>query len=132
MTTRRAQYAQQAGADAMMVFPVPYWTLSDREIFKHFLSIGYVIRIPIMMYNNLATIGVDILVQMFDAIDNVTMVKESTGDLARMQRIDRLSGSRLPFCNGNIPLVLEAAAGRCCRLVCGGAGFAAAALYRQA
>jgi 4-hydroxy-tetrahydrodipicolinate synthase len=39
-TTRRAQYAQRAGADAVMVLPVSYWKLSEREILQHFLSIG--------------------------------------------------------------------------------------------
>jgi 4-hydroxy-tetrahydrodipicolinate synthase len=36
------------------------------------------------------------------------MVKESTGNLSRMQRIDQLSGGRLPFYNGSNPLVLNA------------------------
>ena len=36
------------------------------------------------------------------------MVKESTGDLSRMRRIDQLSGGRLPFYNGSNPLVLNA------------------------
>jgi 4-hydroxy-tetrahydrodipicolinate synthase len=65
-----------------------------------------------MMYNNPATSGVDmspeLLVRMFETIDNVSMVKESTGDLSRMQRIDELSGGRLPFYNGSNPLVLNA------------------------
>ena len=125
-TTRRAQYAQRAGADAVMVLPVSYWKLSEREIFKHFLSIGDAIGIPIMMYNNPATSGVDmspeLLVRMFETIDNVSMVKESTGDLSRMQRIDQLSGGRLPFYNGSNPLVLDAlqagAAGWCTAAPC--------------
>ena len=45
------------------------------------------------------------------------MVKGSTGDLSRMQRVDQLSGGRLPFYNGVNPLVLDAlqagAAGWC-------------------
>ena len=45
---------------------------------------------------------------MFETIDNVSMVKESTGDLSRMRRIDELSGGRLPFYNGSNPLVLNA------------------------
>ncbi len=53
----------------------------------------------------------------FDTVDNLTMVKESTGDLSRMQRIAELSGGRLPFYNGSNPLVLDAlragAAGWC-------------------
>ncbi|QLL09466.1 dihydrodipicolinate synthase family protein [Mycobacterium vicinigordonae] len=120
-TIRRAQYAQHAGADAVMVLPVSYWKLSDREITQHYRSIGAAIDIPIMAYNNPATSGVDmgpeLLVGMFESIENLTMVKESTGDLSRMQRIAELSGGRLPFYNGSNPLVLDAlsagAAGWC-------------------
>jgi 4-hydroxy-tetrahydrodipicolinate synthase len=111
-TIRRAKYAQLAGADAVMVLPVSYWKLSEREIVQHYRSIGEAIGIPIMAYNNPATSGVDmrpeLLVSMFETIDNVTMVKESTGDLTRMQRISELSGGRLPFYNGSNPLVLDA------------------------
>jgi len=111
-TIRRAKYAQQAGADAVMILPVSYWKLAEREIVQHYRSIGDAIGIPIMAYNNPATSGVDmrpeLLVDMFDTIGNVTMVKESTGDLSRMQRIAELSGGRLPFYNGSNPLVLDA------------------------
>lgn len=111
-TIRRARYAQQAGADAVMVLPVSYWKLTEREIVQHYRSIGEAIGIPIMAYNNPATSGVDmrpeLLVEMFGSIDNLTMVKESTGDLSRMQRIAELSGGKLPFYNGSNPLVLDA------------------------
>lgn len=111
-TIRSARYAQQAGATAVMILPVSYWKLSEREIVAHFRSISDAIAIPIMAYNNPATSGVDmspeLLVCMFETIDNVTMVKESTGDLSRMQRITELSGGRLPFYNGSNPLVLDA------------------------
>jgi len=111
-TIRRARYAQQAGATAVMILPVSYWKLTEREIVQHYRSISDAITIPIMAYNNPATSGVDmspeLLVSMFETIDNVTMVKESTGDLSRMQRITELSGGRLPFYNGSNPLVLDA------------------------
>ncbi|WP_244897765.1 dihydrodipicolinate synthase family protein [Mycobacterium alsense] len=111
-TIRRATYAQKAGADAVMILPVSYWKLTEREVVQHYRSVGDAISIPIMAYNNPATSGVDmrpeLLVEMFETIDNVTMVKESTGDLSRMQRIAELSGGRLPFYNGSNPLVLDA------------------------
>lgn len=111
-TIRRARYAQEAGADAVMILPVSYWKLTDREIIQHYRSIGDAIGIPIMAYNNPATSGVDmspeLLVTMFETIDNITMVKESTGDLSRMLRIAELSGGRLPYYNGSNPLVLDA------------------------
>jgi 4-hydroxy-tetrahydrodipicolinate synthase len=49
-TTPRLLCTQHAAADAVMVLPVSYQKLSEREIFKHFLSIGDAIGILIMMY----------------------------------------------------------------------------------
>ncbi|WBP93625.1 dihydrodipicolinate synthase family protein [Mycolicibacterium neoaurum] len=111
-TVRRARYAQAAGADALMILPVSYWKLTEREIIAHCAAVAAAVDLPIMVYNNPATSGIDmspeLLVRMFDEIDNVTMVKESTGDLMRMRRIKELSGGELPFYNGSNPLVLDA------------------------
>lgn len=120
-TVRRARYARDAGAGAVMVAPVSYWKLSEREIAQHYASISDAVDVAIMVYNNPATSGVDmrpeLLVRMFDTIDHVTMVKESTGDLSRMLAIAKFSDGRLPFYNGSNPLVLDAlragAAGWC-------------------
>jgi 4-hydroxy-tetrahydrodipicolinate synthase len=79
-----------------------------------------------MRYNNPATSGVDmspeLLMRMFETIDNVSMVKEFTGGLFRMQRIDELSGGRLRFYHGSNPLVLNAlqagATGSCTAALC--------------
>src|SRR5580692_3851290 len=111
-TVRRARYAQQAGADAIMILPVSYWKLSTREIGQHYATVAAALDIPIMAYNNPATSGIDmspeLLVKMFTEIDNLTMVKESTGDLDRMLRIKELTGNTLPFYNGSNPLILDA------------------------
>jgi len=111
-TVRRARYAQHAGADAVMILPVSYWKLSTREIAQHYATVAAALGIPIMAYNNPATSGIDmspeLLVQMFTDIDNLTMVKESTGDLDRMLRIKELTGNTLPFYNGSNPLILDA------------------------
>ena len=123
-TIRRARYAQQAGADAVMVLPISYWKLGEREIFQHYAGISAAVDLPIMVYNNPATSGIDmapeLLVRMFNDIDNVRMVKESTGDLTRMLRIKELSGGTLPFYNGSNPLVLDA-------LLAGASGWCTAA-----
>jgi 4-hydroxy-tetrahydrodipicolinate synthase len=111
-TVRRARYAQHAGADAVMILPVSYWKLSTREIARHYATVAAALDIPIMAYNNPATSGIDmspeLLVQMYTEIDNLTMVKESTGDLDRMLRIKELTGNTLPFYNGSNPLILDA------------------------
>ncbi len=118
---RRAKFAEQVGADAVMVIPVSYWKLSEAEILHHYASIANAISIPIMVYNNPATSGIDMsptfIVKMAKQIDNVTMVKESSGDIQRMHQIVQLADGQLPFYNGSNPLALEAfaagAAGWC-------------------
>ncbi|MHA3024070.1 dihydrodipicolinate synthase family protein [Mycobacterium sp. BMJ-28] len=123
-TVRRAKHAQRAGADALMVLPVSYWKLTSREIIAHYAAVAAAVDLPIMAYNNPATSGIDmppeLLVQMFTEIDNLAMVKESTGDLSRMLRLAELTGGALPFYNGSNPLVLQA-------LTAGAAGWCTAA-----
>jgi 4-hydroxy-tetrahydrodipicolinate synthase len=111
-TVARVRYAEQAGATAVMVIPVSYWSLTDREIIGHFSAVSDAISIPIMAYNNPATSGIDmapaLLHHMVETIELVTMVKESTGDIQRMLDLRELSGGALPFYNGSNPLVLQA------------------------
>jgi len=109
---RKAKFAEAAGADAVMVLPVSYWKLGEAEIFRHYQSIADAIGLPVMLYNNPATSGVDmqpeLIVRIVRDIANVTMVKESTGDIQRMHRIRQLSNGEIPFFNGSNPLALEA------------------------
>ncbi|KVM76164.1 dihydrodipicolinate synthase family protein [Burkholderia ubonensis] len=121
---RRARFAEQAGADAVMVLPVSYWKLSNDEIVGHYRAIGDAIGIPVMLYNNPATSGVDMSPELIATIcrtvDNVTMVKESTGDIMRMHRLAQLSDGTIPFYNGSNPMALAA-------LAAGAAGWCTAA-----
>jgi 4-hydroxy-tetrahydrodipicolinate synthase len=123
-TVARSEYAQQAGATAVMVIPVSYWALNEREIVQHYTSLSDAISIPIMAYNNPATSGIDmsptLLNRMFETIANVKMVKESTGDIRRMLDLKELSSGALPFYNGSNPLVLKA-------LLAGASGWCTAA-----
>ncbi|WJV21711.1 MULTISPECIES: dihydrodipicolinate synthase family protein [Pseudomonas] len=109
---RRARFAEAKGADAVMVLPTSYWKLSEAEILGHYQAIGASIGVPIMLYNNPATSGTDMSVELilriFDAVENVTMVKESTGDIQRMHKLQLLGEGQVPFYNGCNPLALEA------------------------
>lgn len=121
---RRAKFAEQAGADAVMVLPVSYWRLDDEAIVGHYRAIGDAIGIPIMLYNNPATSGIDmspeLIARIFLTVDNVTMVKESTGDIKRMHRLAQLGDGTIPFYNGSNPMALAA-------LAAGAAGWCTAA-----
>ncbi|MBV4478919.1 dihydrodipicolinate synthase family protein [Pseudomonas khavaziana] len=107
---RRARYAEAHGADVVMVLPASYWKLSEAEILAHYAAIGDSIGVPIMLYNNPATSGTDMSVELIlrilKQVDNVTMVKESTGDIQRMHQLKLQSD--VPFYNGCNPLALEA------------------------
>jgi len=109
---RRARFAQAKGADVVMVLPASYWKLSEAEILAHYQAIGASIDLPIMLYNNPATSGIDMSVELilriFNTVDNVTMVKESTGDIQRMHKLQLLGEGQVPFYNGCNPLALEA------------------------
>ncbi|OOV90999.1 dihydrodipicolinate synthase family protein [Pseudomonas sp. MF4836] len=118
---RRARFAERHGADVVMVLPASYWKLSAAEILAHYQAIGASIGVPIMLYNNPVTSGTDLPVELilkiFHAVENVTMVKESTGDIQRMHQLQLLGEGQVPFYNGCNPLALEAfaagAAGWC-------------------
>jgi 4-hydroxy-tetrahydrodipicolinate synthase len=108
---RHAKFAQRAGASAVMVIPMSYWKLADEEIFTHYRRVAEAISLPIMAYNNPGTSGTDMqpefLARLLE-IPNITMVKESTGDINRMRRLAQLAGEKAAFFNGSNPLALAA------------------------
>lgn len=110
-TVHHAQFAEKTGATAVMVIPMSYWKLSDDEIVKHYDAVASKISIPIMAYNNPATAGVDMspkLLKRLLEIPNVTMIKESTGDIQRMHYLRKELGEEVAFFNGSNPLALAA------------------------
>jgi len=110
-TIYHAQFAEKAGANAVMIIPMSYWKLTDDEIVSHYDKVASGISIPIMAYNNPATGGVDMspaLLKRLLEIPNVTMIKESTGDVQRMHYLRKELGEEVAFYNGSNPLALAA------------------------
>ena len=110
-TVYHAKFAESAGATAVMIIPMSYWKLTDDEIFRHFDTVASKISVPIMAYNNPATAGIDMspaLLKRLLEIPNVTMIKESTGDVQRMHYLRKELGEEIAFFNGSNPLALAA------------------------
>lgn len=110
-TVYHAQFAEKAGATAVMIIPMSYWKLTDDEIVAHYDKVAAKINVPIMAYNNPATGGVDMsttLLKRLLEIPNVTMIKESTGDVQRMHTLKKELGDDVAFYNGSNPLALAA------------------------
>ncbi len=107
-----AQHAHQIGADMIMLSPFSYYKLSEAEIFQHYNTVASASPLPIMVYNNPATCGVDMspafMLSMVERIPTASMIKESTGDIQRMHKIYTLSNGKVPFFNGCNHMALEA------------------------
>jgi 4-hydroxy-tetrahydrodipicolinate synthase len=115
LTTERvvhhARFAEKMGATAVMVIPMSYWKLTEAEIFTHYDTVASAISLPIMAYNNPATGGLDMAPEFLAKllkIPNVTMIKESTGDVNRLHRLVQAAGEDVAFYNGSNPLALDA------------------------
>lgn len=125
-TVRRARVAAHNGATAIMVLAQTYWKLTQDELEQHFATVAAATDLPVMLYNNPGTSGVDLIpetvVRIARSIPNLTMVKESSGDVARFRAIREMSDGALSVYNGNNPVVLDAfrsgAAGWCTAAPC--------------
>ena len=110
-TVYHAKFAEKAGATAVKIIPMSIWKLTDDDIVKLYDTVASKISIPIMAYNNPATGGVDMspaLLKRLLEIPNVTMVKESSGDVQRMHYLRKELGEDVAFFNGSNPLALAA------------------------
>jgi 4-hydroxy-tetrahydrodipicolinate synthase len=109
-TIMYSQYAEAAGADGVMIVPPYYCHPTEREIYHHYEAVAGSIHLPIMLYNNPSTSGVDMqpaLLARLAEIENIAYVKESSGDMRRVSEIMRLCGDRLTIFCGADNLALE-------------------------
>jgi 4-hydroxy-tetrahydrodipicolinate synthase len=105
-------FAEEKGADAVMVAPRAYYKLSEDEIYEHFSSISAAISIPIMVYSNPTTSGVEMsaefMLSMVQGIEQICMIKESSTDINRINTIKRLCGDAAAVFTGCNYLALDA------------------------
>jgi 4-hydroxy-tetrahydrodipicolinate synthase len=98
-----SKHAQEVDCDVVMILPVSYWLLTPDEVFAHYERVAAAIDIPICVYNNPWTTGVDMkpeFLARLTALNNVGCVKESTGDLTRITAIRRLTKDQVTIVAG--------------------------------
>lgn len=109
-TIERCQYAQKAGADGVMVVAPYYCHPNEREIYEHYKALAESIDLPIMIYNNPGTSGVDILpclVARLADFEQISYIKESSGDMTRVAEIMRRCGDKIDIFCGCDTLSME-------------------------
>ena len=108
---RQARDAEAAGANGILVVPITYWPLTENEVYEHYRAIAAATPLPITVYNNPWTTGVDIkppLLARLAELDTVVAVKESSGDLTRISQIRRLTKGRMSVFAGWESVTLQA------------------------
>ncbi|MBP2258082.1 4-hydroxy-tetrahydrodipicolinate synthase [Virgibacillus alimentarius] len=114
-TTQDAiEYTKQAeavGADAALIINSYYAHPKDEEIYEHFKAVANAVTFPIMLYNNPFTSGINIgtetILDVAREVENITHIKESSGDISKVRDITRQGKGFLKTFCGADDLALE-------------------------
>lgn len=107
------QHAEKAGAYASLLINSYYAHPKEHEIYEHFKAVAESVTFPIMIYNNPFVSGVDISAETMLAVardvENITHVKESSGDIGKARDIAREGKDFIKVFCGSEDLALESA-----------------------
>jgi 1-pyrroline-4-hydroxy-2-carboxylate deaminase len=113
LTARACRYAKEAekiGIDGLMVLPAMVYKADGREAIAHFQRVAQASGLPIMIYNNPVSYGVDLTPEMFGGLvreKTVVAIKESSEKVPRISDLARMYGGRFLLFAGVDDLVLE-------------------------
>ena len=91
----RSREAVDLGASAIMVLPPYFEGPHERGVLFHYEKLAQAVDIPIVLYNIPVNSGFDIgpdLYRKLLALDNIDYIKDSTGDLIRLQKLIGIGG----------------------------------------
>jgi 1-pyrroline-4-hydroxy-2-carboxylate deaminase len=107
---RYARDMEKLGADGLMVLPAMVYKSDARETIAHYRAVARSSGLPILVYNNPISYGVDITPEMFGELaDEKTLVaiKESSGNTRRITDLFNAVGERYAIFSGVDDLILE-------------------------
>jgi 4-hydroxy-tetrahydrodipicolinate synthase len=85
---RLAQYAEEAGADCVMVLAPHYYPNEEPDVvYAHFKAVADATNIGIMIYNNANVTGQDLSVDLLERlaeIDNIVALKDTTANVPKL------------------------------------------------
>ncbi|MDP2562500.1 dihydrodipicolinate synthase family protein [Psychrobium sp. 1_MG-2023] len=108
-----AQYAkdiQDSGVDGLMLLPAMVYRGCAKETLTHYQTVARATKLPIMIYNNPVTYGVDIDIEMTAVLakeSNIVAIKESTTDTRRLTELQSRFGDRFTLLCGVDDIALE-------------------------
>ena len=99
-----SEYAEKAGADALLVVTPYYNKCTQKGLLQHFRAIADHVNIPIILYNVPSRTGVNIKTETYAELakhPNIAAVKEASGDLSAILKIRAACGDDLAIYSGN-------------------------------
>ncbi len=109
---RFAADAEKLGVDGLMVLPAMVYKSDSRETMAHFRAVAAASELPIMVYNNPVSYGIDVTPEMFAEladVETLVALKESSDDPRRITDIVNTCGDRYILFCGVDDLVMETA-----------------------
>ena len=94
-TIEKSRMAIDLGADALMVLPPYFEGPFERGVMYHYEKLAAAVDVPIVLYNIPVNSGFDITPELYRRlinIENIEYIKDSTGDLIRMQQLIGIGG----------------------------------------
>lgn len=106
-----SKHAESIGASGVMLTPPPYCKPDMEQVYRYYKDVNDAINIPIIVYNNPWTTGVDInekmLIKLFDELENVQYLKDSTGSVQRARDVKAYASSEVKLLCGWEDLAYE-------------------------
>lgn len=85
-----SRHAENVGADALLVLPPYFEGPDERGVIHHYEQVARAVTVPIMAYNIPVHSGFDITPDLFQRlreIDGIRYIKDSTGDMLRIEQL---------------------------------------------
>lgn len=104
------QDAEQLGIDGLMVLPGMVYRSTEREAIHHYQQIARSMSLPIMIYNNPITYGVDVSIEGMKVLaqePNIVSIKEATEDTRRITELQSAFEDRFVIFGGVDDIALE-------------------------
>lgn len=97
--------AEEAGADALLCVTPYYNKATQKGLYEHFKRIADAVHIPVILYSVASRTGVNIapetVARLFHDVDNITAIKEASGNITQVAEIMHLTNGKIDLYSGN-------------------------------
>lgn len=99
-----SKFADKAGADALLLVTPYYNKATQNGLYESFKAVADSVSIPCIVYNVPSRTGCNIqpaTAKRLSEIENITAIKEASGDISQVAKISQLCGENLDIYSGN-------------------------------